>query len=135
MSLVEQWIRLIGKDARATGSLQGIVLCIFSFLYLMTLLFSVHGFSLRRLSLAAAGWTSFCLPPVISFIRCSSHIVSLPTFYLHCSVPVTCKFLWQCSWWYCKESVCDLLLLWTMVDVYLHSIKSIKLEMSEGFWN
>lgn len=46
MSLVEKWIRLIGKDARGIGSLQGILFCMFFFFAFDEIAVSVHDFPL-----------------------------------------------------------------------------------------
>lgn len=83
MSLVEQWIRLIGKGARAIGSSRQIYLYFFSPLCFMKPLLSIQFFFLRLITLLATGWIFSSVLPVACPIRGSLHMPCLPACYLH----------------------------------------------------
>lgn len=105
---------------------------VFVSLYLMKLLLSVHGFFLSLLTLPAVAHVGSSLLLVACPISGSLHILSLPVFSLHGTVPMTYKLLDQCSWghWKC----CGLQLLWTMAYACLQSSPT-NLEVLESFWN
>ena len=91
MSPVEQWIRLIGKDARGSGSPREIYLCIFSLCVWWDCYFLYIAFSLGY-SLPAPSWISSSLLPVACPIQTQSSHPILPA----CSLHMMC--LWPTSY-------------------------------------
>ena len=116
MLLVEQWIRLIGKSARAIGSSRQIYLYFFPLLCFMKPLLSIHSFFLILLTLTATGWVSSSVLPVAcpkkAVFTCA---VFLPTFSTCCGSVNVADGIIRRVWAACCSSK-----LWLVFDYSPH---------------
>lgn len=125
MSLAEQWIRLIGKHSRTSGSSRGIHLCILRVCVWWSCCFLHMSFSL--------GWVSS------SLLLVAYPIWVVFTYSVFPPATFTVLSLWFTSisvkmLMTLKEMVCVLLLLWTKADACPQSSSTI-LKMLQRFLN
>ena len=116
MLLVEQWIRLIGKSARAIGSSRQIYLYFSPLLCSMKPLLSIYSFFLRLLTLTATGWVSSSVLPVAcpkkAVFTCA---VFLPAFSTCCGSVNVADGIIRRVWAACCSSK-----LWLVLDYSPH---------------
>lgn len=96
MSLVEQWIRLIGKDSGAIGSARGIHSC----MLFLSIWWSCCFLYLCQ-PLAGLGPLSSAFLPYLG----SLHILTLPACCVHRAVPMTYKLCCPKYSWHWEESM------------------------------